>query len=170
MKFKTSAPFIGESFFRDFSAASCHPVIFIDLANAVLANRCPTKTICTVSGSDSTHMEATGPMTLKTKLGPIFVNSSSRNFAAPSCHPCNSYDLVNNAWSVVFCRDDMHGLRELQYSSACHLSKEFQKLGTFYWKILLPGFCCPQLPSKHFFLPCNYHPGLKTSVETRCTF
>ena len=43
----------------------CHPSTFIDLANTTLADRRSVKTICVVLGSDSTHMDVTGPVKSK---------------------------------------------------------------------------------------------------------
>ena len=69
----------------------CHPSTFIDLANTTLADRRSVKTICVVLGSDSTHMDVTGPMNFEKRIEPLFR------------------------------------------------------------KIVLPGFCSPQLPAKHFY-------------------
>ena len=54
--------FFGETCSWDFSATSCHTSSFIDIANIFLANRRSVMTICTVSGSKSSHMDVTGPM------------------------------------------------------------------------------------------------------------
>ena len=54
--------FFAKSCSRDFATSICHPSTFMDLANIVLANKRSVKTIRTVSGSDSTHVDVTGPM------------------------------------------------------------------------------------------------------------
>ena len=49
----------------DFAAPVCHPSNFIDLANTLLAKRRSVKTICMVSGCDSTHMVGTSAVNSK---------------------------------------------------------------------------------------------------------
>ena len=61
-KIRTS---FSENHAHAFAAPIYHPSSFIDIANTVLANRRSVKTICMVSGSDSTHIEVTGPKTFE---------------------------------------------------------------------------------------------------------
>ena len=61
-KIRTS---FSENHAHAFAAPIYHPSSFIDIANTVLANRRSVKTICMVSGSDSTHIEVTGPTTFE---------------------------------------------------------------------------------------------------------
>ena len=64
-----------------FAAPIYHPSSFIDLANTFLANKRSLKTICTVLGSKSTHMDVTGPTNFK-NLGPLFQKILLLQFAA----------------------------------------------------------------------------------------
>ena len=92
--FKKTGSFIGESCSRDFYAPCCHPRTSIDLASTALADICSVKTICMVSGSDSTHILVTSPVNSK-QPGRFLGKSRSRYFAVPSCHPSSSLDLAN---------------------------------------------------------------------------
>ena len=65
----------GETCSWDLSATSCHPSTFMDPANIFLANRRSVKTLCTVSGSDSTHVDVTGPMNFEIYWDLFFVKS-----------------------------------------------------------------------------------------------
>ena len=97
MEFQKIDTFFGETCSWDLSATSCHTSTFIDIANIFLANRRSVKTICTVSGSNSSHMDVTGPMNFEKKLGPFFAKSCYRDFAATICHPSTFLDLANTA-------------------------------------------------------------------------
>ena len=61
-KIKKLGPFLGETCSWGLFAPTCHRITFIELANIVLAYRRSIKTICTVSGSDMTHMDVTRPL------------------------------------------------------------------------------------------------------------
>ena len=50
-----------------FAAPIYHPSSFIDLSIIVLDNRRSVRTICTVSGSNSAHVDVNGPMTFEKK-------------------------------------------------------------------------------------------------------
>ena len=88
----------GETCSWDFSATSCHTSIFIDVANVFLANRRSVMTICTVSRSNSSHMDVTGPMNFEKKIGPFFAKSCSRDFATTICHPSTLWTLQKPPW------------------------------------------------------------------------
>ena len=47
---------------RHFAAPVCHPNTLIELTNIFVAIKRSVKSICTVSESDSTHMDVTGPI------------------------------------------------------------------------------------------------------------
>ena len=61
MEFQKIDTFFGETCSWDLSATSCNTSTFIDIANTDLANIRSAKTICRISGSDSTHMVVTSP-------------------------------------------------------------------------------------------------------------
>ena len=93
--------FFAISCFRDFSEPSCHSSSFIDLANTALANIRPVKTICMVSGSDSTHVGVTGPMNFEKNYDLFFAKSCFRDFSEPSCHSSSFIDLAKTALANI---------------------------------------------------------------------
>ena len=170
MEFQKSGLFLGETCSWDFSAPSCHPNTLIELANIFLAENRSVKTLCTVSGSDSTHVEVTGPMNFENTGDLFFVKSCSRDFAVPSWHPCNFKDFKNNAWLVVFSRDHMYALRELQYSWGRHLSNEFQKKpGSFIGESCSLDFSAPSCHPSTFIDIANIVLANRRSVKAICT-
>ena len=72
MEFQKIGTFFGETCSSGFYEHSCHPNTYSDLGNIVLANRGSVKTICMVSGSDSTHVDVTPPMNFEKKFGTSF--------------------------------------------------------------------------------------------------
>ena len=64
--------FFGEIIVPDFAVPSCHPITLIDLSNTALVEKRFAKTKCAVSGSDSTHMDVTGPMNFEKKIRTFF--------------------------------------------------------------------------------------------------
>ena len=93
--------FFAKSCFRDFSEPSCHSSSFIDLAKTALANIRSVKTICMVSGSDSTHVGVTGPMNFEKNYDLFFAKSCFRDFSEPSCHSSSFIDLANTALANI---------------------------------------------------------------------
>ena len=75
MEFQKIDTFFGETCSWDLSATSCNTSTFIDIANIFLANRRSVKTICTVSGSNSSHMDVTGPMNFEKKIRTFFLQN-----------------------------------------------------------------------------------------------
>ena len=68
----------------------------------------------------------------------------------------------------MFCRDHMYGLRELQYSWGRHLSNDFQKTGSFFWRNLLLGYFCPSCHPSYFIDLANIVLDKRRSVKTLC--
>ena len=67
-----------------------------DLANTVLASKCPVETICMNSVGYRTHRALTGPMSFK-KSRRFVGKPCSRVFGAPGCHPSTLIDIVHTA-------------------------------------------------------------------------
>ena len=94
---QTGRFFSGKMWSQTSAVPSCQPGTFIDLANTVLANKCFVKTLCMVSGSDSTQMLVASPVRSK-QTGRFFSGKMwSQIFAVPSCHRCTLIDLLNTA-------------------------------------------------------------------------
>ena len=138
MNFKKFGPFIGESCSWDFSAPSCQPSTFIDLATTALANRRCVKTICMVLGSNSTHMIVTSPVYCK-----------QRGLFWGSYVPGKMLSLVAiQALFLTFqtlpclkkvCKNHMHGLRELEYPYGCTGPVKSKQPGRFFCGNHAPG-------------------------------
>ena len=65
-----------------------------DLANTVLDNKGPVKTICMNSEGYRTHRPVTGPMSFK-KSRRFVGKPCSRGSGAPGCHPSTLFDIVH---------------------------------------------------------------------------
>ena len=116
--------FLGNSWSRKFAVPSCHSNTFIDLANTFLANKRPLETICTVSGSKSTHMGVTGTTNFK-KLGPLFQKTLLLHFAALFAIQALLLTSQFSPSIVKFREDHMVSLGEPQYPERCHWFVEF---------------------------------------------
>ena len=149
MSFKKSGFFFGKSCSRDFGAPGCYLSTLIDLANTALASRGSIKPICKISEGYRTHRGVTGPMNFK-EIGRFFGKSCSRGFGAPGCHPSSLIDLVNTALASGGSEKPTRMISEgYRTHRGVTGSMNFKKLGRFFRKIVLPGFCGPWLPSKH---------------------
>ena len=131
---------MGISWSWNFAVPSCHPNTFIDLANTFLANKRSLKTICTVSGSESTHKDVTGQMYFE-KIGPYFVKTCFRAFAAPSCHPSTFMDiakiaLANNHYVKTICMNSESDNIHMVVTSPVNSKQQ----GRFFWGNHGPGF------------------------------
>ena len=141
--------FFGKSCSRGFGAPGCHPSSLIDLVNTALASKDSVETICMVHEDCRTHRGVTGPMSFK-GIGRFFGKSCSRGFGAPGCHPSSLIDLVNTALASGGSEKPTRMISEgYRTHRGVTVSMNFKKLGRFFRKIVLPGFCGPWLPSKH---------------------
>ena len=62
---KQRGRFFWENLGPGFSVPSCHPSTSNDLSTTALDEKRFVRTLCTVSGSDSTHIDVTDPMTFE---------------------------------------------------------------------------------------------------------
>ena len=129
----------------------------MDLANIVLANRRSVKTICTVSGSDSTHMVVTSPGKSK-QPGRFFgggENPGPGTLRVPFCHPSTFIELSNTAlvkkrFVKTICMVSRNDSTHIVVTDPVNPKQP----GRFFLGnhlIIFPGLGAPCLPSKHFF-------------------
>ena len=98
MEFQKIDTFFGETCSWDFSATSCHTSTFIDIANIFLANKRSVKTICTVSGSNSSHMDVTCPMNFEKNWGIFLQNRAPGILRQPFAIQALLWTLQTFSW------------------------------------------------------------------------
>ena len=148
---KKQQDFFGKACPRVFGAPGCHHGTLIDLVNTALASKESTETICMISEGYRTHRGVTGPMNFKKKNETFFSGKScSRGFGAPGCHPSTLIEPGNTGLDIRGSAKTICMISEgYRTDRGVTVSMNFKKNGTFFRKIVLPGFWCPWLPSKH---------------------
>ena len=153
MKFKKDDVFFfffGNSCSRDFGAPACHPSTLIDFVNTALDSKSSIETICMVWWGCRTHRAVTGPMNFK-KSAFFFGKSCSWKFGAPGCHPSTLIDIANTALASKRSVEPICIISEgYRTHGGVTGPMKFKKNRIFFWKIVLPEFWGPWLPSKHF--------------------
>ena len=115
-------------------------------------------------------MGVTGPMNFKKKDVFFFGKSCSRDFGDPGCYPSTLIDLVNPAMASKDSAGTICMIWEGCRTHRCVTGPMNFKKRTFFffWKIVLPGFWGPWLPSNNLIDLTNTTLASRDSLGTIC--
>ena len=151
MNFKKSGFFFGKSCSRIFGAPGCHPSTLIDFANNALVSKdfrgAQKHDFRGIQNPWSCHWSDE----FQKKDVFFFRKIMLPGFWGPGCHACNLIDLINTAMAS---RASAKNICMISEGYKAHRGvtspMNLKKNRTFFRKLVLPGFWCTWLPSKHF--------------------